>query len=664
MKKFNSAKIDALVTASDSGNLTLLRTQLEEPHTPGLWDYVWVGVHELHDDFSIISAFRRAVDHQRLEIINTWLREEPRLILWIDSYGPNFKKLLASIISKTVIRSDGALALAESDAGGSPTYTLEDIEFFLRFIINWGEDTSMPGGVDLLTYLYEANPEKLSSILIFYGSELYFKHLSNSHVFIEMIKNGDSERIISYLERIHSNGLEIGSYLFNQIIVKALEKRNYRVLEKVIELFPTLLQINEATDIIFHGTPRIDAVVAERIMRLYPSKYLSGLLQRAISEGRIEIADAALRVNAEIIAADPINLHYAAYYGHLPTVQLFITKGKPLNSYNVINNWEETPLMAAIRQGKYDVALAMIAAGADLGGNAIRHRYTTHYYTSTSGDGRGDGYLGSNSTPVTHSYVEHSVHKAETPFCLALNTGHAALLDAFYARKETMISGVKLIDYAGAHKSPLMYAIDGDISIAERLLREGAALDVTMEGKDPLTYAVESDNSDKIRTFFSFILTHCSYECINGLLIGEGPRGPKPARALIRSNAIYLDKVIERGDPTIVELLLIHGAAVTPAALAKAIHAGHLAVVQKMVAAGGDITQVDITTNKNAQSLARDLSKDEISTFFTQYLATKAEHEGENSATLVRRVMNPHRFFGERHLDIDTGGVTRLGMVG
>ncbi|MCK4265418.1 ankyrin repeat domain-containing protein [Candidatus Babeliales bacterium] len=55
-------------------------------------------------------------------------------------------------------------------------------------------------------------------------------------------------------------------------------------------------------------------------------------------------------------------LHYAAKFGHLPLVTLFVEKGAEVNSKNCVFN---TPLHLAVRENNYRVAVFLIWKGAN-----------------------------------------------------------------------------------------------------------------------------------------------------------------------------------------------------------------------------------------------------------------------------------------------------------
>ncbi len=650
-----------------------MRSLLAEPIiTPTLSDYLWWGVSELHSNESIAKALNDAVEWQNLDVVNLWLQAEPRLIFSLPHYdGYKFKNLLQDILAHTSVNPAGELIITVSGAGVVPKYTIEAIKIFFSLPAFWC--TSAPifsefwGNANIISTVYESGGiDKLKAILLFVNVERLAKNLGQTDTLVKMTEAGHTELVIRFMEIIQSRAFDIPQHIFIQIIRGARRENNTAILEKALDLFPAILNECDLVDIISYSGGIRNTTVDESIMRRYPNKLkFSRLLRLAITSSPVSsIADAVLRLEPDVIVADMDNLHHAAYYGHLPTVQLFIARGVRLNNFNTIDGWWERPLMVALRRGKFEVARALIAAGAYLGGYAVRRQdCTTLDYTITkSSVASGIGCVYSHSSPIiVRRYGnDFSTAAGATSFCLALDSANDTVLDVFYARKDELIDGVKLIDYAGEYLTPLMHLVLSSLhsSVMERLIREGADLHTTVNGKDALFYAIDSGNADKVCTFFSLIVTHRSYEDINKMLIG-GHDEVKPARDLIKTNPIYLDVAIRRGDPAIVELLLIHGADPTPVALASAVTGGNLAVIQKLVAAGADINQVNVVTNKSAMTLARELVKEDVVAFFTQYLEMKAAHTRDNPASLVRRIANPHRFLGGTHLAIDYSGEAR-----
>ena len=279
--------------------------------------------------------------------------------------------------------------------------------------------------------------------------------------------------------------------------ITALDNKNYRLLQKMTEENPGLLEIRYGNG----DTPLLDAV------RMEEREMVEFLLARGAnpnaqgSNGKsslhyiydkedIEIAKLLLDNNASpdirnVWGNTP--LHIAIFRGEDDTIaKLYISRGA---NVNIENDYLQTPIFNSVYQNKYDLTILMIKKGAKLNiksknGNTLLHcvkdKKLAELFIAKGLDVKaGDN---DNNTPL------HSLPSGFCPVCTTEEYPQKGAVTKLFLSK-----GADINARNNEGKTPLHYAgLQGYFHLTRLFIVNGA--DVTIrdnDNKTPLDYAIE-----------------------------------------------------------------------------------------------------------------------------------------------------------------------------
>ncbi len=97
-------------------------------------------------------------------------------------------------------------------------------------------------------------------------------------------------------------------------------------------------------------------------------------LYRAVKAGDVEKVREMVSANPQLVHArdgdQSTPLHYAAWKGHAPVVEVLLDAGADIQAHNENYHWGTTPLHAAAHGNQPQATKALIARGADV--NALK----------------------------------------------------------------------------------------------------------------------------------------------------------------------------------------------------------------------------------------------------------------------------------------------------